>query len=563
MSQQLRMVLAVGLSLLVFYGWYTWVAPAQKQSPVASATQPADKGDQSPVASQQQTADNSESSKPVSLAEPAAVVADPQATVPEQITAITTDLLAIELSTIGAGPRTWQLLKYRVGNGETQSVDLAAAASIGALQLTGDLLRDRLPAAAHFTIEHHDAQRVTYRWRGSDLEVMKTYRFQPASYLVDLEITIRNLGQTPLHGHVQAAWTLQNTAQRQSGFLSFLRGPPNVWGGIYYKDGKVVRVGPQTAKHAESAAGRVYWGGVENRYYLAALLPRSQSADGQAEVTSQPLAQVGTNQIRTAVAGSPVTIAPGQTVTESFSLYGGPKQLESLKSAGLHLDQAINYGWFGFAALPLLYLLKFFYTVVHNYGVAIILLTLFIKLLLHPINKRSMQSMKKMQALQPRIKELREKYKSDAQRLNAETMQLFRSYGVNPMGGCLPMVLQIPVYIALYKVLWNAIELYRAPFFWFYRDLSAPDPYFITPVLLGISFFLQQKLTPSPTADPAQQKIMMVMPVMFTAFMVFLPVGLVIYIFVNTAFTVLQQWLMNRGLGFRDLLRGRLAPRVG
>lgn len=555
MSQQLRMVLAVGLSLLVFYGWYTWVAPPPKK-PVASTL--------APVASPQGTAHNvTTNEEPVSVVEPTPTVADPQSEVPEKITSITTDLLSIELSTIGGGPRTWQLLKYRVGNGETQSVDLAAASETAALQLSGDLLQGRLPPSAHFTREHHDAQRVSYRWHGNGVEVTKTYRFQPGSYLVDLEIAIRNLGQTPLQGHVQAAWTLQNTAQPQSGFLSFLRGPPNVWGGIYYKDGKVMRIGPQTGAHAENAAGRIYWGGVENRYYLAALLPRSQSADGQAEVASQPLAQAGTNQIRTAVAGSPVTISPGQTVTESFSLYGGPKQLEMLKAAGMHLDQAIDYGWFGFAALPLLYLLKFFYTVVHNYGVAIILLTLFIKLLLHPINKRSMQSMKKMQALQPRIKELREKYKSDAQRLNAETMQLFRSYGVNPMGGCLPMVLQIPVYIALYKVLWNAIELYRAPFFWFYRDLSAPDPYFITPVLLGVAFFLQQKLTPSPTADPAQQKIMMFMPLMFTAFMVFLPVGLVIYIFVNTAFTVLQQWLTNRGLGFRDLFRGRLAPRMG
>ena len=141
-------------------------------------------------------------------------------------------------------------------------------------------------------------------------------------------------------------------------------------------------------------------------------------------------------------------------------------------------------------------------------------------------------------------------------------MQLFKRNKVNPMSGCLPMVLQFPVYIALYRVLWNSIELYQAPFFWFYKDLSAPDPYFITPVLLGIAMFAQQKMTPTATADPAQQKMMMMMPLMFSVFLAFLPVGLVIYILVNTVFTVIQQWMNNNDIRIRDLIKGKFPKKA-
>ena len=186
---------------------------------------------------------------------------------------------------------------------------------------------------------------------------------------------------------------------------------------------------------------------------------------------------------------------------------------------------------------------------------AIIVLTFFIKLLLHPVNKKAMQSMKAMQKLQPRLQELRTKYKDSKEKLNMEMMLLFKTHKVNPMGGCLPMLIQMPVYIALYKVLYNAIELYHAPFFWFYRDLSAPDPYLITPILLGILMALQQKLTPVASMDPAQQKMMLIMPLMFSAFMIFLPSGLVIYIMVNTIMSVIQQYMIHREMSFWDLLK--------
>ncbi|MBI2981059.1 MAG: membrane protein insertase YidC [Deltaproteobacteria bacterium] len=189
-----------------------------------------------------------------------------------------------------------------------------------------------------------------------------------------------------------------------------------------------------------------------------------------------------------------------------------------------------------------------------NWGLAIILLTIVVKVLLNPLSIKSLKQMKGMQDLQPRLKEIREKYQNDKQRLNLETMQLFKSHKVNPLGGCLPMLIQMPIYIALYRVFYNSIELYHAPFFGFYRDLAAPDPYFIFPALLGVFMVLQQKLTPSATADPAQRQMMMMMPILFSGFMIFLPMGLVLYIFVNTFMSVAQQFMYQRNIRFRDLI---------
>ena len=234
----------------------------------------------------------------------------------------------------------------------------------------------------------------------------------------------------------------------------------------------------------------------------------------------------------------------------------GPKKLDSLEKLKIGLEKSVNHGWFSFVALPLLWFLIFLHGFLGNWGLAIIALTFIVKLALHPINKKAMTSMKEMQKIQPQLKELQAKFKDNKERLNQEMMQLFKTHKVNPMGGCLPMILQMPIYIALYNVLWNSIELYHSPFIWFYKDLSAPDPYYISPVLLGIFMVLQQRLTPqAANIDPAQQKIMMFMPLMFSVFLIFLPAGLVIYIFVNTFMSVVQQYMITHDLSFADLLR--------
>lgn len=220
----------------------------------------------------------------------------------------------------------------------------------------------------------------------------------------------------------------------------------------------------------------------------------------------------------------------------------GPKDLKLLGSVSPQLEGVVNYGMFSWIAIPILKLLQFFYGLVGNYGVAIILVTLLIRVLLMPINISSYKSMKSMQKVQPLLKAVKEKYKNDPKRLQVETMNIMKENKVNPLGGCLPMLLQLPIFIALYNVLAQSIELYQAPFMLWIYDLSSKDPYYILPILMGISMFVQQKITPT-AMDPAQAKAMQIMPVIFSLLMITLPSGLTLYIFVSTVFGIVQQYL--------------------
>ncbi len=420
------------------------------------------------------------------------------------------------------------------------------------------------PERPRYELVAADEKSAVFRWRSDEVEVTKTITFKPESYLLDVSVDVKNLSSRTLAGRPALSWSGVTLPPKKGGFFSFLKQPsPDNKVPVYYLDGKVHRQEKVSDIEVRSEqAGQLLWAGLESRYFLGAIIPRVQGQGLSAEYGASDLTGQGPG-VRGLWAGAALpafTATSGDKASSLFSVYAGPKEINQLKGAGVRLDEAIDYGWFTVVAIPILYCLKFFYGLIHNYGVAIILLTIFVKLLLHPINVKSLKSMKAMQQLQPRLKELQKKHAGDKQKLNQETMQLFRAHKVNPMGGCLPMLAQFPIYIALYKVLWNSIELYHAPFFWFYRDLSAPDPYLITPILLGVFMMAQQKLMPSASADPAQQKMMMIMPVMFSVFMLFLPVGLVLYILVNTVMSVAQQYMYNKGIRMRDLIRGKWKP---
>jgi YidC/Oxa1 family membrane protein insertase len=236
----------------------------------------------------------------------------------------------------------------------------------------------------------------------------------------------------------------------------------------------------------------------------------------------------------------------GSAAKISTRYFYGPKDLSLLKQVGHRLEAAVDFGWFTFVAYPLLYCLKWFYKYVGNYGIAIILLTILVKILTYPLTFKSMKSMKEMQRIQPQLQKLREKYADDKEKLNREMMQLMKTNGYNPMSGCLPIFIQMPVFIALYNVLFGTIDLYGEPFFGWIQDLSAKDPYYVTPVLLSGMMFLQQKLTPNTSTDPTQQKMMMAMPVIFGVMMLWLPSGLTLYMLINSVTTIIQQLYMNR-----------------
>jgi YidC/Oxa1 family membrane protein insertase len=293
--------------------------------------------------------------------------------------------------------------------------------------------------------------------------------------------------------------------------------------------------------------------GYENNYFIQAVIPLEQTGF---QVVPRVL-EADKGLIQTVYLTDPFEIEARQEKAFKLRLYFGPKELGELKKAEYRLVEAVDYGWFTLLAKPALYLLNWIYKYTRNYGVAIILLTILIKIVFWPLTQKSYQSMQAMKKIQPKIAQVREKYKDDREKLNQELMALYRTYKVNPMGGCLPMVLQIPVFIALYRMLYGAVELRHQPFMLWINDLTAPDrlnvgfqiPYLgglpVLTLLMGASMFLQQKMTPS-TGDPRQEQIMLLMPVVFTFFFLNFPSGLVLYWLVNNVLSIAQQYWINR-----------------
>lgn len=292
------------------------------------------------------------------------------------------------------------------------------------------------------------------------------------------------------------------------------------------------------------SSGPAQWGCIESNYFLMALVPTS------ADMIVRGKLEEGVYRVTVA---DQLLLDPGITQLRACSYYFGPKTERALMDMPKNLKASIDYGFFDIIAKPLNKFLNFLYGYVGNYGVAIIILTIVIKLLFWPLSQKSYKSMEQMKKLQPMMAKIREKYSDDREKMNAEIMQLYKTYKVNPMGGCLPMLLQIPVFFALYQALLGAIELRHAAFIshlpftdmvWL-ADLSAKDPYYITPLIMGASMFLQQRLSP-PMGDPMQAKIMMFMPVVFTFLFLNFPSGLVLYWLVNNILSMAQQWLMIR-----------------
>lgn len=364
------------------------------------------------------------------------------------------------------------------------------------------------------------------------LRVEKIYTIRNDRYDLDLQVRVANLGVQPLRGALSLA-LVQPWAD------SMDQGRYNFAGPAILQNGKVhtCKIKDLEEKAVEYGKDAV-WTLFEHKYFMSAAVP----LEGAGERFR--IAKVGQNIINTIVSEEQV-LKPGDEARFGYLLYFGPRDLDILKEIDHQLEKAVDFGFFGIIARPLLEILKFFYRYVGNYGVAIILLTCIIKLLFWPLTHKSYQSMKSMQTLQPEMQKIREKYKKDKERMNREIMELYKQKRVNPMGGCLPMFMQIPVFFALYKVLLGTIALRHAPFAFWIQDLSAKDPYYITPIIMGATMFVQQKMNPG-TMDPNQAKIFMFMPIIFTFMFLNFPSGLVLYWMVNNLLTILQQWIINR-----------------
>ena len=290
------------------------------------------------------------------------------------------------------------------------------------------------------------------------------------------------------------------------------------------------------------------WVAILQHYFVSAWIP-NQDADNQLYTLTDKANNIGSIGYR-----GPVTvIQPNTTETLTSKLWTGPKLQNEMGEVANHLDLTVDYGWAWFIAKPLFWLLTFIQKLVHNWGLAIICVTLVVKAILYPLTKAQYTSMAKMRMLQPKLQEMRERFGEDRQRMSQEMMKLYKDEKVNPLGGCLPLLLQMPIFIALYWTFMEAVELRHAPFFGWIQDLSAQDPYYILPILMGASMFLLQKMSPTPVADPMQQKIMNFMPLIFMVFFLWFSAGLVLYWLVSNLITIIQQQLIYRGLEKKGL----------
>ena len=290
------------------------------------------------------------------------------------------------------------------------------------------------------------------------------------------------------------------------------------------------------------------WVAVLQHYFVSAWIP-NQDVNNQLYTITDTKNNVASIGYR----GPVVTIPAGGQETITSSLWTGPKLQNQMATVANHLDLTVDYGWAWFIAKPLFWLLTFIQGIVSNWGLAIICVTIVVKAILYPLTKAQYTSMAKMRMLQPKMQEMRERFGDDRQRMSQEMMKLYKEEKVNPLGGCLPILLQMPIFIALYWTFMEAVELRHAPFFGWIQDLSAQDPYYIFPILMGISMFLLQKMSPTPVADPMQQKVMNFMPLVFMFFFLWFPAGLVLYWLVSNLITIAQQQLIYRGLEKKGL----------
>ncbi|MGC8768276.1 membrane protein insertase YidC [Calditerrivibrio sp.] len=363
----------------------------------------------------------------------------------------------------------------------------------------------------------------------NNIGITKTYTIGKEGYLIDLNLKVsNNSDQTiKLDGSIDIGPGFGEGFEKSS---YIFEGP------IIYNGEKREEVAPGKVKDTVKLDAPK-WIGYTTKYYLFAAI------DGNLELGK--IEKMGESAIVKGV--KQIILNPKSTSDTKFNIYVGPKEYDLLKSFNLGLENSIDFGWFKFLAVPMLKFMLFIYSFTKNYGVAIIILTIIVKLLTYPLTIKSMTSMKKMQQIQPKLMEIKEKFKNDPQKMNTAMMELYRKHGVNPMGGCLPMIIQIPIFFALYKALLVSVELKGSPFIFWITDLSDKDPYYITPIIMGITMFIQQKMTPS-TMDPMQQKIFLMMPVIFTFLFLNFPSGLVIYWLTNNILSIIQQYYINKKL---------------
>jgi YidC/Oxa1 family membrane protein insertase len=546
--EQTRILLAIALSFLVFLVW-GWFFDGSK--PVEP--------ERKPIQFQQEavTQENIEPSPAMPVPDKIVMPKPEDDGRPAKTVVVETPYYRVRIPEKGAGFSSFLLNKYREKNDpesdRLQMVDSGLPSGTVRVLLDKNSLKDL--GTARFisnTIEDHitvldEPRQISFVHEDpGGLVLMKTYTFSPDTYLIDLAVTIVNNSDKTYQDSLVLA--LYNTVSEKAERYGFV-GPSALI------NDSLEQVKIKKIEDKNLFSGSIKWVAYQNRYFLAGILPKEPLDATFRLVLDNPGTLLSSQLV------SPVTaFPPGTRHTQSFQVYLGPKSAGILKDLNRELDRAVDFGWFNIIAKACLWLMNHIYSIIPNYGVAIIIMTLLIKIILWPLGSKSYKSMSEMKKVQPLMTEIREKYKDDKRKMNEEMMGLYRTYKINPMSGCLPMVVQIPVFIALYRMLYEAIELRHAPFFGWITDLSAPDRLFsfsftipfmqdpgipVLTLIMGGTMFLQQKMSP-PMGDPAQAKMMMMMPIVFTVIFINFSSGLVLYWLINNILSISQQYYIQK-----------------
>ena len=460
---------------------------------------------------------------------------------------VSTDLYQAEIDTVGGDLRHLELIKHRAAEAKEGNFVLMDDAQNPMLYVAqSGLIGNDLPnhkslftstSANYALADGTESQEVRLSWAGNGISVDKVYTFHRGSYVIDVTYQINNGSSTTITPSVYYQIVHDNQSKQGSKMI------PTFTGGAYFTDAdkfKKIKFADM-AKESLSKTSKDGWIGLIEHYFASAWIPATGvNREFYTKQLSEHVFAVG-------VITPTASIASGAKTEIIAKLFAGPQTQADLAAAAPGLEYAVDYGWLTVVAKPLFWVLSKIHALVHNWGVAIILLTVLIKSLFFPLSAASYKSMAQMRELAPRLQSLKEKFGDDKQKMQQAMMELYRTEKINPMGGCLPIVVQIPVFIALYWTLLGSVELRHAPFFGWIHDLSAIDPFYVLPILMGSTMIIQTYLNPAPT-DPMQAKVMKIMPVIFSVFFFFFPAGLVLYWLVNNILSIWQQWYVNRSI---------------
>ena len=467
---------------------------------------------------------------------------------------VTTDLFKAVIETTGGDLRRLELLKHRSSeNDQSNFILLDDAGKPMTYVAQSGLIGGDLPShksaftstATNYQMQDgKDALEVRLSWVGNGVAVDKVYTFHRNNYAIDVTYELKNDSAVAITPAVYYQIVHDNESNQGSKLM------PTFTGGAYYSEATKFKKLKFSGMDKEplKLTSNDGWVGLLQHYFVSAWIPKDGLArEFYTKKLNEHMYIIGTKSTL-------ASIAPGASLTIPARLFSGPQTQKDLIATAPGLEYTVDYGWLTVVASPLFWMLSKIQSVVINWGVAIILLTVLIKAAFFKLSATSYRSMAKMRELAPRLQSMKEKFGDDKQKMQAAMMELYKTEKINPMGGCLPILVQIPVFISLYWMLLGTIELRHAPFFGWIKDLSAIDPYYILPILMGATMIIQTYLNPPPT-DPLQAKVMKIMPVVFSVFFFFFPAGLVLYWLVNNVLSITQQWYINKTIHAETLLK--------